>query len=117
MRVDDAALKEKLANAAADPNLRRTVSATIEKAKSVTELSVELGIPVRSVYRYIRDLSELGLLTVDKWHFMHGGGKYALYRSMVKSVTITYGTTLEVDLVPNEGILERFMRFWSYMGR
>lgn len=117
MRVHDAALKEKLAEAAADPNLRRAVSATIEKAKSVTELSAELGIPVRSVYRYIRDLSELGLLTAEKWRFLHGGGKYALYRSMVKSVTVRYGSILEVDLVPNEGILDRFMRFWSYMGR
>lgn len=40
-----------------------------------------------------------------------------LYRSMVKTVMIKYeGNVFEVDLLPNEGILGRFMRFWSYMG-
>lgn len=117
MRIDDADLKEKLAEAAADQDLRKALSATIEKAKSVTELSAELGIPVRTTYRYVGDLCKLGLVTAERWRFLHGGGKYALYRSMVRSIVVTYGSDLEVDLVPNEGILGRFMRFWSYMGR
>jgi predicted transcriptional regulator len=118
MRINDPALKENLAKSMSDSHLRRILSATVVKAKSGAELSAELGIPVRSLYRYIKDLSELGLLTVERSSFPHGGGKFDLYRSMVRSVTVKYeGNTVEIDLLPNEGILERFMRFWTYMGR
>jgi transcription initiation factor IIE alpha subunit len=118
MRINDPALKENLVKSISDSHLRRILSATIPKAKSSTELSAELRIPVRSLYRYIKDLSELGLLTVERSSFPHGGGKYDLYRSMVRSVTVKYeGNSVEIDLLPNEGILERFMRFWTYMGR
>lgn len=117
MRIQDSDLGGKIAEAAAVPIVRRTLLATIKEAKSATQLSEELGIPVRTVYRYIRDLSEIGLLAAESWHYLCGGGKYALYRSMVRSVTVEYGSTLEVDLIPNEEILRRFMRFWSYLGR
>ncbi len=118
MRINNSALRESVATAMSDSNLCRIISTTIAKAKSSTELSAELGTPVRSIYRYVKGLSELGLLTVESCSFPDRGGKYDLYRSMVRSVTVKYeGSTLEVDLVPNEGILERFMRFWTYMGR
>jgi predicted transcriptional regulator len=118
MRINDPTVKENLAKSISDSHLRRILTATTTKAKSGAELSAELGIPLRSLYRYIKDLSKLGLLTVERSSFPHGGGKYELYRSMVRSMTVKYeGNTVEIDLLPNEGILERFMRFWTYMGR
>jgi predicted ArsR family transcriptional regulator len=118
MRINNPALQENVATAMSDPRIRRIILATTTRAKSCTELSTELGIPVRSVYRYIKKLIALGLLTVERSHFPDAGGKYDLYRNMVRTVTVKYeGDTLEVDLVPNERIIERFMRFWTYMGR
>jgi predicted transcriptional regulator len=101
-----------------DPQHRRIVSATVAKAKSATEIAHELGLSSRSVYRYAKNLSQLGILTPERWTLLDKGGKEMLYRSMVRSVTIKCaGEDLEVDLQPNEGILDRFLRFWSYMGR
>ncbi len=118
MRINDPALRESITVAISNPDLRRIISATIFKAKSANELSAELRIPPRSIYRYIKQLSMLGIITGQSWSFLDGGGKYVLYRSMVKSVTAMYEAgSLEVDLLPNEGILDRFMRFWTYMGR
>lgn len=102
-----------------EADARRVLHVTVTKPKSVLEISEELAIPVRSVYRHVNDLCDLGLLTSERRILIDSGGKYALYRSMVKSVTFTYeseGNLLEVDLIPNENLLEKFMRFWSYMG-
>jgi predicted ArsR family transcriptional regulator len=101
-----------------DPQLRRIVSATLSKAKPATQIAEELGLSTRSVYRHTRNLSELGILTTESWSFLNKGGKEKLYRSMVRAVAIKCeGQDLEVDLQPNEGIMDRFLRFWSYMGR
>jgi hypothetical protein len=118
MRINNPALRENVARSMSDSRFRSILSATIPKAKSGAELSAELGIPVRSLYRYIKSLNELGLLAVERSSFPRGGGKFDLYRSMVRSVTIKYeANAVEIDLLPNEGILERFMRFWTYIGR
>jgi predicted transcriptional regulator len=101
-----------------DPQLRRIISATLATAKPVTQIAEELGMSTRSVYRHAQNLSELGILTTESWSFLNKGGKEKLYRSMVRSVVIECeGEDLEVDLQPNEGIMDRFIRFWSYMGR
>lgn len=111
-------MKEGIAKAMSNSDHRRIVAATIGRSKSVAELAAELGISARSLYRYAKDLSDLGILVPEGLALLDKGGKYALYRSMVRSVTVRWsGENVEVDLEPNEGILDRFIRFWSYMGR
>lgn len=101
-----------------DSQHRRIISATLAKAKSAIEIANELGIPIRSVYRHLRTLKRLGILTAQNQLILDKGGKETLYRSMVRAVIITCeGENLVIDLLPNEGILDRFLRFWSYMGR
>lgn len=118
MRVNDLTTSQKLVEIMSDLQVRRLVSATIAKAKSAAELSEELTIPIRSIYRYIEQLCELGLLCSERSALISKGGKYTLYRSLVKTVTVIYdGDKIEVDLIPNEGLLGKFMRFWTYMGR
>jgi len=118
LRINNPVLKEGIAEAMSDPQRRRIVSATLAKAKSANEIANELGMSTRSVYRHTQNLSRLGILTAQSWSFLNKGGKEMLYRSMVRSVLIKCeGETLEVELQPNEGIMDRFLRFWSYMGR
>lgn len=107
-----------MADCTSDSHSRKIIASTLDKAKSAVELSEELALPMRSIYRYVEELLDLGLLTVEHAGVIDSGGKRMFYRSMVKSITVRYeGDILEVDLIPNEGILGRFMRFWSYMGR
>lgn len=75
-------------------------------------------MPSRSVYRYISDLCEVGLLARDRNILIDGGGKCVLYRSMVKSVGFRYDpvrNAVEVNLIPNDTILDKFLNFWKYM--
>jgi predicted transcriptional regulator len=114
--IDNGASKEELAKAFSDSNVRRIVAATLHEPKSANQLSALLNLPNRSLYRYVDELCKLGVLAKERMVVRESGGKYVLYRSMVKSITLKYETDgLEVDLIPNEKILERFLRFWSYM--
>jgi predicted transcriptional regulator len=114
--IDNGASKEDLAKAFSDSNVRRIVAATLDEPKSANQLSTLLNLPNRSLYRYVDELCKLGVLAKERMVVRESGGKFVLYRSMVKSITLKYETDgLEVDLIPNEKILERFLRFWSYM--
>jgi predicted transcriptional regulator len=118
MRIKDTSRSEGILEAIAEPDCRRILALTMGHPLSVTDVSAQLSIPVRSAYRYVEDLCSLGLLTGERGVVMKGGGRYLQYRSMVKSVTLTYQgdrNSLEVDMLPNEGILDRFLRFWTYM--
>lgn len=118
MRINDPALTQQIAKAMSDPQIRRIVAATIAGAKSATEIAAELGMPTRSVYRHTTNLTKLGILTAQSQSIFDKGGKETLYRSMIRAVIIKCeGENVELDLQPNEGIMERFLRFWSYMGR
>jgi len=119
MRIKDPGLIEKMIKALTEPGVRKVLCSTVVTSKSATQLSEELNIPIRSVYRHITDLCDIGLLTSERAMLIDSGGKFVMYRSMVKSVSILYNSerdSFEVDIIPNENILGKFMRFWSYMG-
>lgn len=120
MHISDPATMERIVKILTDLHARNIMAATVDRAKSAAEIAEELTIPTRTVYRQIGELCEAGLLTSERNMLIQSGGKYVLYRSMVKSVTLTYEgaqNVLEVDVIPNDGILEKFMRFWTYMRR
>jgi len=118
MQINDSLRKEKIMRILGETEARKVLNATIQTSKSVAQISEELSIPSRSAYRHVNDLCEVGLLTRDRNILIDGGGKYVLYRSMVKSVSLKYDSlanAVEVDLIPNDTILDKFLRFWTYM--
>jgi|SRR5208283_5934706 len=119
MRIKDPEIMERIIKALTDSGTRGVLRTTVSSPKSAAQLAEELEMPIRTVYRHITDLCELGLLTSERGMLIESGGKYVLYRSMVKSLTFMYNSekdSLDVDIIPNENILGKFMRFWSYMG-
>lgn len=117
MRINDPKIAERVALAMSDSHTRRIISVTVARPKSANDLSEELSLPLRSVYRYVEDMCELGLLTGERQALIDSGGKYTLYRSTVKSVTVSFeGNRVEVDLIPNEDVIGRFMRLWASLG-
>ena len=118
MQVYDELRKDKIMKILGETEARMVINATVHSSKSVAQISKELKLPSRSAYRHINDLCEVGLITRDRNILLHGGGRYILYRSMVKSVSLRYDSManrVDVDLVPNDTILDKFFRFWSYM--
>ncbi len=119
MQINDPLRKERIVKMLGETEARMVINATIQAPKSVAQISEELGLPSRTAYRQISDLCEVGLLTRDRNILLDGGGKYALYRSIVKSVSLRYDAVtnaVEVDVIPNEAILDKFFRFWTQMG-
>ncbi len=103
-----------------ETDARRILPLTVDSAKSVSDMSRELNLPARSVYRYTEQLKELGLLTTERNVLMTSGGKYSMFRSMVQSVTFVYDVQtnqVDVELIPNRSILDKFLSFWSYLGK
>lgn len=119
MHLNNRDMIEKMIRVLSDQGARSVLVFTVTSPKSAAELSEQLGIPIRSTYRHITDLCDLGLLAGERSALIESGGKSVLYRSMVKSVTLEYDNvkdSFDVNLVPNENILDRFVRFWGYMG-
>ncbi len=117
--VHDAGRKERIMRELVEPNARRILSCTVSSPKSVSEIAEELQMPPRSAYRHVQGLCESGLLTTERAVLIDTGGKYASYRSLVKSVTLVYsgsGDGVDIDLTPNDSILDRFLWFWTYLG-
>ena len=119
LRVQNLRNRERILGLLLETDARKVLPLTVNNSKSVAALSEELNLPQRSVYRYAVELCELGLLAPDKCVLLRTGGKYSMFKSMVKTVTLTYdvqGNSLEVDLIPNDSILDKFLRYWSMMG-
>ena len=120
VRIQDQERMQKMIVLLTEADARRILPLTVDKAKSVSDMSQELNLPARSVYRYTEQLCSLGLLAPERNVLIDTGGKYSLFRSMVRTVAMTYdveSNSFDVDLTPNQNILDKFLRFWSYMGR
>ena len=118
MQINDRLRKERIAKMLGENEARSVINATIQGPKSIAQISEELGLPSRTAYRHVSDLCEVGLLAVDRNILLEGGGD-VMYRSIVKSVQLRYDgltNTVEVDLIPNDTMLDKFFRFWTMMG-
>jgi len=114
--ITDATLKERVLQALSDQYSRAILLSIIEGSKSATELSSEGDIPISTTYRRVHELQEAGLVAVERTVVTEDGKKYELYRSTIRGIKIAFGPgTVEVELVPNEDIVGKFMRMWSHM--
>ncbi len=116
MRLQDETAKDKVLKAMADEYSRSILLSTMQKAKSAVELSAEKEIPISTAYRRLHELQETGLVAVERSVITDEGKKFDLYRSTVKSVSVSFnlGAT-EVEILPNEDMVTKFIRLWGYM--
>ena len=116
MHLHDEAAKDKVLQALADEYSRSILLSTIQKPKSAVELSTEKNIPISTAYRRLHELQEAGLVAVERIIITEDGKKFDLFRSTVKNVSISFnlGAT-EVELIPNEDMVTKFVRLWGYM--
>ncbi len=116
MHITDEQAKDRVLKALADEYSRKMLNASIQKARSVVELSREQNIPMSSAYRRVHEMIEAGLITVERSVVTDDGKRYDLYRSTVKDVSMRFGPgAVEIELTPNEDVISKFMRMWSSM--
>ena len=84
--IKDPKLKQTMLNCISDVYLRSVLFSTIDKPKSVFQISKNTKIPLRTVYRKIGFLIENNLLTTSSV-VTDDGKKYFLYQSKIDSVS------------------------------
>jgi len=82
-------ITQKVIEALADSESRAILFSIIRKGHTAADLSVNLKIPLSSVYKKLSDLEELTLIKVEKWMISDKGRKYKVYRSRISKADIS----------------------------
>ncbi|MCH7648988.1 MAG: helix-turn-helix transcriptional regulator [Thaumarchaeota archaeon] len=100
-RIDDDERKEAILGIVSDRYCRQILYSTIDRPKSVMEISYENKIPISTVYRRIQTLHDNKLVGVSGL-ISSEGKKYFLYKSKVKAIMSSYdGNQIEIKVIPN----------------
>ncbi len=97
--------------AMSDDVSRKILSSTIAKGKPVEEISAESNIPPSTAYRRVQELSELGLMLVERILISESGKRYSIFRSAFRGVVAELESgQLHVEVTLNEDVADRFYR-------
>ncbi|MEK0367363.1 MAG: ArsR family transcriptional regulator [Nitrosopumilus sp.] len=100
-KIEDDQKKEAILGIVSDRYCRQILYSTIDRPKSVMEISYENKIPISTVYRRIQTLHDNKLVGVSGL-ISEEGKKYFLYKSKVKAITSSCnGNEIEIQIVPN----------------
>jgi len=100
-KIEDDQKKEAILGIVSDRYCRQILYSTIDKPKSVMEISYENKIPISTVYRRIQTLHDNKLVKVSGL-ISSEGKKYFLYKSKVKAILSSYdGNQIEIQVIPN----------------
>jgi len=116
MRITGQQVRDALIRALADDYSRKILLGTLEKARSVEELSQSLEIPISTAYRRVNELKEVGLLKVEKTIITNEGKKFELYRGAFRGINMQLEKgEIVVDVELNEDVAMRLSRLWTSM--
>ncbi len=116
MRITGQNVRDALIRALADEYSRKILLGTIDRARSVEELSASEQIPISTSYRRVNEMRDIGLLTVEKTIITDDGKKFELYRSSFRSIKLQLNQgEIVLDVELNEDVATRLSRLWSSM--
>jgi DNA-binding Lrp family transcriptional regulator len=105
--------QEPILRSLSDPFSRMIILSTIERARSVEDLSSENNIPLSTCYRRVAELTRAGILVVERVIITPEGKKHILHRAAMKGVRIEFDLGhLEVLITPNEDVSEKLHSMW-----
>ena len=100
-KIEEDEKKQGILEIISDKYCRAILNNTMEKPKSATELAIETGIPISTVYRRLQTLHDNKLLRISG-SISEDGKKYFLYKSKVKAIsTNLIGSFVEIEIHPN----------------
>ena len=98
-----------------DASCNMIMRSAISKGKSVEEICSETGVPTSTAYRKIREMTESGLIFVERVILSDEGKKRIVYRAAYSKVAVQCDPrNFVVESTPNAGvpdILYRCQRF------
>jgi len=109
-KIEEEEKKQGILEIISDKYCRAILTSTMEKPKSATELTIETGIPISTVYRRLQTLHDNKLLRISG-SISEDGKKYFLYKSKVKAIsTNLIGSFVEIEILPNIKTAESWER-------
>jgi DNA-binding Lrp family transcriptional regulator len=88
---------------------RKILTSTIQKGKPVEEISAESNIPPSTTYRRVQELTDMGLMVVERIVISEAGKRYSIFRSAFSGVlAMLESGQLHVEVTINEDVAERF---------
>lgn len=116
MRITSEAVRDALLRALADDYSRKILLVTLRVARSVEELSQTENIPISTAYRRVNEMTQNGLLAVEKTILTDDGKKFELYRSAFRTIHVGLEQgEINLDVELNEDIATRLSRLWASM--
>ena len=105
--------QESILQSLSDPFSRMIILSTIERARSVEDLSSENDIPLSTCYRRVAEMTREGVLIVERVIITPEGKKHILHRAAMKGVKIDFDLGhLEVSITPNEDVSDKLRAIW-----
>jgi DNA-binding Lrp family transcriptional regulator len=107
----DSPLRKAILKALSDEYSRTIMNYTIEKPKSVVDISKDCDVPMTTAYRRVHELEESKILKITGSIVTDDGKKYFLYQNRLKAIYVVFGLdALDVQIVENEGL--GFSAYW-----
>jgi len=86
----------------------------ISKGKSVEEICSETGVPTSTAYRKIRELTESGLIFIERIIVTDEGKKRIVYRAAYSRVAVQCDSgNFVVESTPNAEVPDILYRLWQ----
>jgi len=109
--VTDPLMARAILEAMSNDVSRKILCSTMSKGKPVEEISEESNIPPSTTYRRVQELSEMGLMVVERIVISENGKRYSIFRSAFKGVMAEmHSGQLHVEVTLNEDVADRFYR-------
>ena len=65
----------------------KIILSVIEQSKTVYQIHEEISLPLSSIYKRIKKLEDLGVISIDKITINAKGRKLIFYKSKIKNLT------------------------------
>ena len=99
--------------AISDPPCNVIMRSTISKGKSVEEICSETGVPTSTAYRKISEMTESGLIFIERVTVSDEGKKHIVYRAAYSKVAVQCDPgNFVVESTPNAYVPDIVYRLW-----
>ena len=101
--------------AISDAPCNMIMRSAISKGKSVEEICSETGVPTSTAYRKIREMTESGLIFVERVIISDEGKRRIVYRAAYSKVAVQCDSgNFVVESTPNADVPDILYRLWRF---
>ncbi len=98
-----------------DKSSNMIMRSAVPRGKSVEEICSETGVPTSTAYRKIREMTESGLIFIERVIVTQAGKKQIVYRAMYSRVIVKCDLgDFVLESTPNVGVPDIKHRLWQY---